>query len=256
MKYLSYERLEHIGIVKFSRVDVLNALNRDLLEEFQMFLELIAKGQQLRVLILTGEGDKAFSAGADISEMQKFSHLEMLKFSELGQKIACLLQNSPFITIAAVQGYALGGGFEMALACDFIYAAENATFGLPEVHLGIIPSFGGTQRFTEALGPRLAKEYILTGKTFSAKEALDLKIVNKLFPPDSLLKNCYETAVEILKSPYNAVLQAKRAVNIASDVKQHGLEAERNMATVCFATGERENQMEAFIKQKSHHASR
>jgi enoyl-CoA hydratase len=252
MKYLSYERLEHIGIVKFSRVDVLNALNKDLLEEFQMFLELISKGQQLRVLILTGEGEKAFSAGADILEMQKFSHLEMLKFSELGQKVACLLQNSSFITIAAVNGFALGGGFEMALACDFIYATEKSTFGLPEVHLGLIPAFGGTQRFTEAVGARLSKEYIMTGKTFNGKEALNLKIVNKLFPEESLLKSCYETAVEILKNPYNAVLQAKRAVNIASHLKQEGLEAERNMAAVCFATGERENQMEAFIKQKSH----
>ena len=256
MKYISYERQEHIGILKFCRKEVLNALNKDLLEEVHMFLELISKGQQLRALIVTGDGDKAFAAGADISEMQGFSHLEMLRFSELGQKVADSLQTAPFLTIAAVNGYALGGGFEMALACDFIYATEQSIFGLPEVNLGLIPAFGGTQRLTEAVGPRFAKELIMTGKTITGREALNLNIVNKLVKEDILIASCYETASTVLKHPFNAILQAKKAVNIASNLDCKGFEAERNMASVCFATPERKNQMGAFIKKKEHHAVR
>jgi len=256
MKFISYERQEHIGLLKFCRKEVLNALNKDLLEEVHMFLDLISKGQQLRALIVTGDGDKAFASGADISEMQHFSHLEMLRFSELGQKVATSLQTAPFLTIAAVNGYALGGGFEMALACDFIYATEKAVFGMPEVSLGLIPAFGGTQRLTEAVGPRLAKELIMTGRTISGKEALDFNIVNKLVKEDMLIASCYETASTVLKHPFNAVLQAKRAINIASHISNEALEAEKNMSSVCFATPERKNEMDLFIKHKKHHANR
>lgn len=254
MKYLTYEKFEHIGIVKFSRKEVLNALNRELLEEFYMFLELLAKGQQIRVLVLSGEGDKSFASGADITEMQAMGQLEVLRFLEFGQQVASLLQHSPFITIAAVNGFALGGGFEMALACDYIYASEKAVFGLPEVRLGLIPAFGGTQRLTEAVGARIAKEMILTGKTITAKEAFDLKIVNKVCKDQDLLKEACESGASILTHPFNAVLQAKKAINLASSLDIRNFEAERNMSAICFATGEREEQMKQFMKE--HHAAR
>lgn len=247
MKYISYVRQDNIGLLKFNRPEVLNSLNKDMLEEIQMFLELIAKSEQIKAIIVTGEGDKAFAAGADIKEMQKMTPLEMLRFSELGQKVADSLERAPFLTIAAVNGYALGGGFEMALACDFIYASEKAVFGLPEVTLGLIPAFGGSQRLTEAVGPRFAKELIMTGKTFSAEEALNLQIVNKLVPAETLISSCYDAASLILKNPFNATLQAKRAVNAASQLKIEGFEAERNMCAVCFSTPERKNQMDAFL---------
>ncbi len=256
MKYLEYEKFEHIGIVKFARKDVLNALNRDLLEEFHMFLELIGKGQQIRALVITGDGDKSFASGADISEMQNMGQLEVLHFLELGGKVAKALQNAPFLTIAAVNGYALGGGFELALACDFIYASENAVFGMPEVTLGLIPGFGGTQRLTESIGPRLAKEMLMTGKTINAQKALDFGIANQVCKPADLLKNCCESAASMLKHPFNAVLQAKNAVNLASSLKCASFEAERNMAAICFATGERKEQMKEFIEKKAHHAAR
>ncbi|HRD55224.1 MAG TPA: enoyl-CoA hydratase/isomerase family protein [Parachlamydiaceae bacterium] len=254
MKYLTYEKFEHIGIVKFSRKEVLNALSRPLLEEFLMFLELLAKGQQIRVLVLSGDGDKSFSSGGDIAEMQTMGHLEVLRFFELGQQVASALENAPFLTIAAVNGYAFGGGFEMALACDYIYASEKAVFGLPEVRLGLVPAFGGTQRLTEAIGLRAAKEMILTGREISVKEAFDLKIVNQVCKPEDLLKEACESGAAILSHPFSAVQQAKRAINLASFLGAGNFEAERNMAAICFATGERQEQMKQFMKE--HHATR
>lgn len=256
MKYLTYEKAEHIGIVKFSRKDVLNALNRGLLEEFDLFLEVIAKGQQIQALVISGEGDKAFSAGADISEMEGLSQVEMMRFLELGSKVANALTNAPFITIAAVNGLALGGGFEMALACDFIYASKNATFGLPEVHLGLIPSFGGTQRLTEAIGQRLSKELILKGQSITAKEALDLKIVNRVVESSDLLLEACKAGAEIIRNPFLAVQEAKKAINLASNLDQKSLESERNMSALCFGTEERAAKMKEFISKNSHHAAK
>lgn len=250
MKYLNYEKAEHLGIIKFSRKEVLNALNRDLLEEFYLFLELIAKGEQIKALVITGEGDQAFSVGADLKNMQAMSQHEVLRFFEFGQKIADELQKAPFLTIAAVNGYALGGGFEMALACDFIYASETAVFGLPEVQLGLIPSFGGTQRLSEAIGARLAKEWIMTGKKIKAKEAYDVHIVNKICSPNNLLKESCEIAAEILTHPFHACLQAKKAINLATSLKREALEAERNMAALCFESDECKQKIKKFTHAK------
>lgn len=251
MKYLSYEKDGDIGVLTVNRPEVLNALNRAVLVEIRDFLDHTVKDDHLKVLIFTGEGEKAFIAGADIKEMKALKHTEILEFLELGQGVTHLLESAHFVTLAAVNGYALGGGMEMALACDFIYASKNAKLGLPEVSLGIIPGFGGTQRLSRAIGTRLAKEMILTGKHITAEEAHKLGVVNAVCEPDKLLEECHATAQKIAKHSSIAVQQGKNAVNSGYQLGIHeALEIERNMFVVCFASKEREEAMNAFLEQR------
>lgn len=248
MKTLAYTVENGVGILRVNRPKVLNALNREVLSELKHFLE---HAEGLKTLILTGEGDKAFIAGADIKEMQHLTQKEVLEFCSLGQTVSHLLENAPFATIAAVNGYALGGGLEMALACDFIYASRNAKLGLPEVTLGIIPGFGGTQRLSRAVGTRIAKEMILTGKHISAEEALQIRLINRLCEPDQLMETCIETATRIAKHSRIAVQQGKNAVNYGYPMgMREALEIERNMFAVCFMTKEREQAMQAFLEKQ------
>jgi enoyl-CoA hydratase len=221
-----------------------------LLFELKNFLESRVNENRLKALIFTGEGQKAFIAGADVKEMHDKKHTEILDFLELGQKVTLLLENAPFVTIAAVNGFALGGGLEMALACDFIYASKNAKLGLPEVTLGIMPGFGGTKRLAGAVGTRLAKEMIVTGKHVTAEEALALGIVNLVCDPEKLMEECLNTAEKIAKNSRIAVQQCKNAVNFGNQMEIHeALALERNMFVACFATKEREMAMGAFLEK-------
>ncbi len=250
MEFLTYEKRGETGVLTINRPKVLNALNRALLQEMRHFLEYVAPKEQLKVLILTGAGDKAFIAGADIKEMQAMQPTKIYDFLELGQKVTHLLETAHFATLAAVNGYALGGGLEMALACDFIYAKSGAKLGLPEVTLGIIPGFGGTQRLSRAIGTRLAKEMILTGKQMTAEEGLALGVVNAISEPEKLLEDCFATAEKIARHSSIALQQAKNAINFGYHIGLHeALEIERNMFTVCFATKEREVAMESFLEK-------
>jgi enoyl-CoA hydratase len=250
MDYLKYEKDGEIGILKVNRPDALNALSAGLLKELSHFLENTVKDDCLKVLIFTGEGEKAFIAGADIKEMQGMKHTEILDFLELGQNVTHLLESAHFVTLAAVNGYALGGGLEMALACDFIYASKKAKFGLPEVTLGIIPGFGGTQRLARAVGTRTAKEMVVTGKHIAADEAHDLGIVNVLCDPDKLMDECRATAEKIAVHSAIALQQGKNAINFGYQLGIHeALEVERNMFVVCFASKEREEAMNSFLEK-------
>jgi enoyl-CoA hydratase len=258
MPYFLYEKMESIGILKVNRPEVLNALNRKVLEELLVFLVLVAKEQQLRALILTGEGDKAFIAGADIKEMAGMDPLQMKQFCELGQQVAFALENASFLTIAAVNGYALGGGLEMALACDFIYASKAAKLGLPEVSLGIIPGFGGTQRLSRAVGTRLAKEMIMSAKSITAEEAQKIGLVNHVSEPQDLIKDCIEVAKSVIRHPFVATSQAKQAINWGYALSlPEALELEKNMCAVSFGTSERAQRMQAFVdkNKKEDHVS-
>lgn len=251
MENLHYEKRGLIGLLTINRPQALNALNRDVLQELADFLEKI---EDIRALILTGEG-KAFIAGADIKEMQSFQVDELLEFSHLGQKVTHLIENSPFLTIAAVNGYALGGGLEMALACDFIYASETAKLALPEITLGLIPGFGGTQRLSRAIGTRKAKELILTGKQVDAKEAYALGIVNRICQPDRLIEDCFATAELAAKYSPFALRQAKLAVNQGENMGLHeALEFERTLFGLCFGTPESEAAMKAFLEKSTRKA--
>ncbi|MCB1111348.1 MAG: enoyl-CoA hydratase/isomerase family protein [Chlamydiia bacterium] len=255
MEHLIIEQNNAIVTVKINRPKVLNALNRALLEELLNYMESCSKNNNVKALILTGEGEKAFIAGADIKEMRGMTHLEMLGFCELGQRVANTLEAAPFLTIAAVNGYALGGGLEMALACDFIYANNKAKLGLPEVTLGIIPGFGGTQRLSRAVGTRLAKEMIMTGNIINAETAEKIGIVNHLCPQENLLEDCYATAGKVASHSLTAVVQAKNAINYGYHLgMREALELERNICAVCFATDERAKEMDDFVNKRGKHA--
>lgn len=250
MKDFTYERLDSVGLLTVKRPEVLNALNTEALEQLLMFLELVEKGRQLKCLIITGSGDKSFSSGADLHEISHLSPDALLRFFELGQNVLNQLEQAQFVTIAAVNGYALGAGLELALACDLIYASPQAQFGFPEVKLGLIPGMGGTQRLCRAVGLHRAKELVLTGKKIDAQEALAQGIINRIIP-ENLLTECYRIAEQVSKNPSFALNQAKRALQQAAYLGlSEGLEAERNMAALCTTNDVCRSTLEAFANRK------
>ena len=188
---------EGIATITFNKPEILNALSATALTEFSNALDEVHVNEDIRVLILTGAGEKSFIAGADIKEFPKFNALKAKSFSETGHIVLNKLQALPIPVIAAVNGFALGGGCEVAMACDFIYASEDAMFGLPEITLGIIPGFGGTQRLPKLVGVNMAKEMIFTGKMISADEAKTMGIVNKVCPKEQLMEAVIKTAKTI-----------------------------------------------------------
>ncbi|KPK74554.1 MAG: hypothetical protein AMJ79_13780 [Phycisphaerae bacterium SM23_30] len=251
MELISFKKTGRIGILKFNRPRALNALNGALLEELEEFLCTGINAEPIRALVVTGEG-KAFIAGADIKEMQSFDREGIRRFCELGHRITHLLENLPMITIAAVNGFALGGGLEIALACDFIYASRDAKLGLPEVSLGVIPGFGGTQRLPRAVGARLAKELITTGRSLDAEEGLRVGLVNKAVEPEKLLEEAINTAEKILQNSFSAVTRAKRSVHEGGGLLlEKALEVEREYFVDSFTTKDRAEGMAAFIEKRA-----
>ncbi len=210
----------HIATIFFNRQKALNALNNAIFDELDIALDQAVKeNPKLKVLILTGAGDKAFVAGADIAELAKMNPLEGKSFSKKGQKVFSKISEIPIPAIAAVNGFALGGGLEAALACDFIYASEKSFFGLPEINLGLIPGFGGTQRLARRRGVNRAKELIFTGKNINAQQALEYGIINKICTHDKLME-------EVLKTANLIASKGKTALRSAKEVIQNGLNAD------------------------------
>ena len=242
---------EGIAILKINRPRVLNALNRATLLEIQRALKELEKDPEVRVLIITGEGEKAFVAGADISEMAPMNPQEALEFSKLGHETLSLIEEFPSPVIAAVNGYALGGGLELVLACDIILASENARLGLPEVTLGICPGFGGTQRLPRLIGKARAKELIFTGEMIDAKKAYEFGIVNKVVPQDKLLDEAKEIARKIAKNGPLAVRAAKRLVEKGLETSLRSGEAMEIEAWAnLFATEDQKEGMKAFLEKR------
>lgn len=238
-----------LGLITINRPKALNALNTETLSELLTLLNGAAKAA--KVLIVTGAGEKAFVAGADIEEMAAMDHIDMLHLTDLGHQVMRKLETMPAVTIAAVNGFALGGGLELALACDFIYASEKAKLGLPEVSLGLIPGFGGTQRLARAIGTRRAKEMVFSAKIIKVDEALRMGIVNKICSPETLLDTCKELAQTIAKNSFFAVTQAKRAINFGSEAAlDEGLELEKHACATSFATEDRSEGMRAFLDKR------
>lgn len=256
MKHLEFEIENNVGVLTVNRPKALNALNLEVLTELKQFLETEIQKNTLKVLIFTGAGEKAFIAGADIKEMQSLDASGIETFISLGQQVTLLLENAPFITIAAVNGFALGGGLEMALACDFIYASEKAKLGLPEVTLGIIPGFGGTQRLARAVGTRRAKEMIATGKHIEAEEAKEMGLVNHVYKAEALIGACWSTADRIAHHSPTALAQGKSAINdgIAMSLPP-ALDLEKAKFVHCFSTPEREGAMAAFLEKSKRKAN-
>ena len=240
-----------IATITFNRPKALNALNSALLTEFSAALDEISADEEIRVLILTGSGDKSFVAGADITEIAKCSTLMAKSFAEFGQGVISKLQCLPIPVIAAVNGFALGGGSEMALACDFIYASENAKFGLPEINLGIIPGFGGTQRLPRLIGMNRAKEMIFTGGMISAKDALEYGIANKVFAPENLMAEALKTAALIATKGKASLRAAKEAVNNGFNVDlKTGLKFEADAFALTIANEDSKEGTGAFLEKR------
>jgi enoyl-CoA hydratase len=240
-----------IATITFSRPQALNALNQALLAEFSQALDAIAGDEAVRVLILTGAGEKAFVAGADIGELATYSALQAKNFSRAGHAVIAKLQELPIAVIAAVNGFALGGGSEIALACDFIYAAETATFGLPEINLGLIPGFGGTQRLPRLIGANRAKELIFTGRMVPAAEAAQIGLVNKLVPAAALMEEALKTAKAIAAKGRVALRAAKQAINRGLNVDLvTGCQIEVDAFALALASPDAKEGTAAFLEKR------
>lgn len=246
-----YELDGAIATITFNRPKALNALNAALLSELSAALDDIAANEDIRVLVLTGAGDKSFVAGADISELATFNALQAKMFAQSGHSIIGKLQQLPIAVIAAVNGFALGGGSEISLACDFIYASENAKFGLPEINLGIMPGFGGTQRLPRLIGANMAKELIFSGRLVSADEAVRIGLANKVVPADELMGAVIKTAKEIASKGRVSLRAAKQAVNRGLDTDlASGCAIEIDAFALCMASPDGKEGTTAFLEKR------
>ena len=242
-----------VCVLKINRPQALNALNSALLRELREVLTTISRDPEVRALVLTGEGEKAFIAGADIVEMKDKSPGEAVEFSQLGHEVARLLEAMPKPTIAAVNGFALGGGTEMAIACDFIYASENAVFGQPEVGLGIIPGFGGTFRLPRFVGYPRAKELIFSGRKVKAPEAKEIGLANAVYPLVDLLPKAIEMAQMMADASATAVQKAKELINEFSGAVGGGtnkVDAEAHAFGMLMGSHDQREGMGAFVEKR------
>ena len=246
-----YEVQDGICIIKFNRPKVLNALNSELLKELADSLRRVAADPDIRVLVLTGEGEKAFVAGADIAPMKAFTPLEARQFSQFGQRVFSLLESLPIPVIACVNGFALGGGNEVAMACDLIYASDTAKFGQPEINLGLIPGLGGTQRLPRLVGKSRALELCLTGRTIDAKEAWTIGLVNRVLPADQLWEETMKVARSLASKGRVAVRAIKSVIRngVDRDVEV-GCQLESDGLALCFSGQDAKEGIEAFMEKR------
>lgn len=250
MEYLVYDRQGLVGILTISRLQALNALNSRMIAELGAFLASDSLSG-VRCLVITGAGEKAFVAGADIAEMWDFTPSRAATFCDAGNAVMEKLENLSMPTIAAVNGYALGGGCELALACDLRLASRKALFALPEVSLGIMPGYGGMQRLARLIGPGRAKEMIYTGERVDAERALALGLVNAVVEPEELWAATMRLAEKIADNAPLAVRGAKRVIN--ASLGKEAAEAyrlERDAFGNCFGTQDQREAMGAFVEKR------
>lgn len=242
---------EPAGIITINRPDKLNALNEAVLKELEAAVEDLGTRPEVRAIILTGAGEKAFVAGADISELAELDTRGGIASSKRGQKLFSWLESCGKMIIAAVNGFALGGGCELALACDVRIASENARLGLPEVSLGIIPGYGGTQRLPRLVGRGIALELILSGRQVKAEEALRIGLVNRVVPQDELLQAALDLARKVARNGPVAVSAAKQAVDRGLDLGfQSGSELESALFGMLCTTQDMREGMSAFLEKR------
>ncbi len=240
-----------VGILTINRPAKLNALNIQVHRELKHCL-MELREKNLKGLILIGEGEKAFIAGADIAEMKPMTNGEAQAFAELGQQVTLLLESLPYPTIAAVNGFALGGGFEMAMSCDFIFASKNAVFGLPEVKLGLIPGFGGTQRLTRIVGERRAKELMFSGRSVTSEEAKNLGIALEVFDDKAkLLEGCQNWFNLSNANSNAAIARAKETLRSGTEhTLEEGLAIEAKAFGKIFQTSQMIEGTTAFVEKR------
>jgi len=242
---------DEVALITINRPKALNALNSSTLKELKEVVEEIETRKDIKVVILTGSGEKAFVAGADISEMVNATPKEGRAMAILAHGVFEKLENIPQVTIAAVNGFALGGGCEISMACDIRIASDNAKFGQPEVNLGILPGFGGTQRLPRLVGKGRAKELIFTTDMIDANEAYRIGLVNKVVAKEELLGTCKEMAKKILSKGSYAVSLAKACINtgLDTDIKS-GCKYEADIFGLSFASPDKKEGMEAFLEKR------
>jgi enoyl-CoA hydratase len=248
---LIVERTKGVATLTINIPQRLNALNSQVLTELECVLYDLNLDATVKAVVLTGAGDKAFVAGADIKEMATMTAHEGHQFGLKGQRVMMLLEKMTKPVIAAVNGYALGGGLELALACDFIYASTNAKVGFPEVTLGIMPGFGGTQNLARLIGPNKAREIIYTGKMIDAARACAWGIVNEVFTPEELLTKAQEAASVIAGAASLGVAFAKDAITNGLNMgKEDGFRYEAALFGVLFATEDQKEGMDSFVEKR------
>lgn len=250
MEFIKLEQQGHVGILTINREKSLNALNSKVLTDLNTAINQIEANENIYVVIITGAG-RSFVAGADISEMIDFNSVSSKAFSDYGNKVFLRLENLSKPVIAAINGFALGGGCELSMACDIRLASEKAKFGQPEVGLGVTPGFGGTQRLPRLVGYAKALELLFTGKIINADEALSIGLVNAVYPPDELMPKALEMANHISE-------QAQIAVRVCKQCIRQGMQTDINTAvtyesmafTVCFDTEDKNEGMNAFLEKR------
>ncbi len=250
-KHFLLEIEDYIAILFFNREKSLNSLSKDVLSELREILKELDANDEVRVIILTGAGEKAFVAGADIRELKHMNSSDADAYSSLGQECLLLLEKMEKPVIAAVNGFALGGGTEIALACDFIFASENAQFGQPEVMLGVIPGFGGTQRLPKAVGIRMARELIYSGERIDAGRAVEIGLVNRIIPSETLIAETKKVAKNIVMNSFSAVKASKKAINNGFEMDlQRGCELEKKIFALTFDNADAKEGITAFLDKR------
>ena len=248
---LLYEKKDQIGTITFNRPKVLNALNRKTMEELGALLAGVRDDAEVRVLILTGAGEKAFVAGADINELAQRTPVDGKEFSVFGQGVLHMLETLGKPSIAVVNGYALGGGCELALACTMRLASRTAKLGQPEVKLGILPGYGGSQRLARLCGKGAAHELVLTGEMISAEEALRIGLVNHVYEPAELMPAAEALAKKIIANAPLAIRYAMEAIEHGMEMPQEeGLFLEATLFGLCCATEDMREGTRAFLKKR------
>jgi enoyl-CoA hydratase len=242
---------EGIATITFNRPKALNAMNSETMTELLDAATVCKKDDNIKVLILTGAGEKAFVAGADISQMQSMRPAEALSFMELGNETLRLIETMSKPSIAAVNGYALGGGAEISMSCDVRYASENAVFGQPEITLGMMPGWGGTQRLPRLIGMGRAKELIMGGATIDAKRAHEIGLVNKVLPADQLMAEANKLAKKLASLSGFALKMIKYSINYGYDLAlDNAIRLEVESCAQCFSTDDQKEGMKAFLEKR------
>ena len=252
--YVKYEIQNKIAIITIDRPKAYNALNNDVLLQIGLALDLIEQEENVNVFILTGAGDKSFVAGADIVAMQKMTPMQAKEFSIFGQSVMNRIAKMNAIVIAAINGYALGGGCELAMACDLRIAATNAKLGIPEVTLGVIPGFGGTQRLSRLVGIGRAMELLATGGQIDAEEAYRIGLVNRVVKQEELMDYCLALAEKIAANSANAIALGKQCIYAGEDMDlDSGLAYEAGQFALTFSTPDQSEGMTAFVEKRKPH---
>ena len=250
--YINKKVVDQIGFLTIDREDALNAMNPDVLKELDQSVKGYISDENVGVIIITGAGDKAFIAGADIKLMQNLDTKGGLEFGRLGQEVTMTIEDSPKPVFAAINGYALGGGCEIAMACHIRYASENAKFGQPEVKLGLIPGWGGTQRLPRIVGKGNATELIIGGHMINAEEALRIGLVNKVFPLERLIDETVDFAKIVLRNGPDCLAESLRCINDSDGNSLiDGLNIEVESFSELFGTDETKEGLDAFVEKRS-----